>query len=106
MDSVYNGAYLPFVYKKGQSIIFCPKLILSNGEIYILQGPNGSGKNTFLKLIFGLLKTGGGNIDSIKVRTVAYVHDHNGMYEHLSVSENIKLRLSLYKYNYSSQKMI
>ncbi len=95
---------LRFAYKRGNNIIKCSELYFSTGNVYVLTGPNGSGKTTFLKLILGLLKPTCGRIIGYDQEVIAFVPDHNGLYDSLSVLENIKFRMSLYNMSYSSEK--
>ena len=95
---------LCFSYKRNCNIINCSKLYFSTGKIYALVGPNGSGKTTFLKILLGLLKPDRGEITGVKKEIIAFVPDYNGLYDSLSVLENIKFRMSLYNQSYSSEK--
>ena len=95
---------LGFAYKRNQYIINCPAMCFSPGNIYALVGPNGSGKTTFLKILLGLLKPATGSIIGLEQEVIAFVPDYNGLYDSLSVLENIKFRMSLYNLNYSVEK--
>lgn len=95
---------LCFAYKKNINIIICPDLCFLPGNIYALVGPNGSGKTTFLKILLGLLKPTAGDIAGLRQETIAFVPDYNGIYDSLTVLENIKFRMSLYNLDYSAEK--
>ncbi len=95
---------LVFSYNKSAPLIKCSALSLEQGNIYALVGSNGSGKTTFLKLLLGLLKPTEGTITGIADNRIAFVPDYNGLYESLSVLENIKFRLSLYNMRYRTEK--
>ena len=95
---------LCFAYKENHNIVNCPEFCFSEGNVYALVGYNGSGKTTFLKILLGLLKPTSGKIIGLEKEIIAFVPDYNGLYESLSVLENIKFRLSLYNLNYSSEK--
>lgn len=54
---------LSFSYKKKSApVLDGASVVLEEGNIYALLGPNGSGKTTFANLILGLLKPSGGSI--------------------------------------------
>lgn len=95
---------LRFAYTNNHEIIHCPAFEFSAGNIYALVGPNGSGKTTFLKILLRLLKPTSGNVTGLEQEVIAFVPDYNGLYDFLSVLENIKFRLSLYNLDYSSEK--
>lgn len=95
---------LCFAYKKNNNIINCPNLCFSAGKIYALVGPNGSGKTTFLKILLGLLQPTFGDVEGLKQEIIAFVPDYNGIYDSLTVLENVKFRMSLYNLDYSAEK--
>ncbi len=95
---------LTFSYGNGEKIVSCDQACFEHGNIYLLTGPNGSGKTTFLRLLLGLLKPTSGKILGLREQTVAYVPDYNGLYDSLSVLENIKFRLALYNLDYAKEK--
>jgi len=79
---------------------------VKKGEIYILVGPNGSGKTTTLKLIIGLLKKDKGEIflngekidyskDEFK-RKIGFIQDTPFVYPYLSGIEQIFFIASIY----------
>jgi ABC-2 type transport system ATP-binding protein len=79
---------------------------VSRGEIFGFLGPNGSGKTTIIKALCGLLEpsAGGGTIlgmdirrdaDAIKQR-VGYMSQKFGLYEDLTVGENIDFYAGVY----------
>lgn len=72
--------------------------------IYLIVGENGSGKTTFLKLLLGLQKPTEGHIQRIAFSSTSYLPDHNGLYEEMTVEENIKFRLALYYQDYSAKR--
>lgn len=74
---------------------------LSN-NIYTIIGENGSGKTTLLRLILGLLKPERGSIQFEEKAIISYLPDHNGLYEDLSITDNIRFRLALYKQSFST----
>jgi ABC-2 type transport system ATP-binding protein len=82
-------------------------LQLQRGEVAVLYGANGAGKSTFLKLLAGLQSqakvSGEGRVlgEAIWPRIAAsrarlgYMPQHGGLYEELSVRENIEFRLAM-----------
>lgn len=95
---------LHFAYNKQEPLIYCSSLKLESGNIYALVGANGSGKTTFLKLLLGLLKPTTGEIKGIAGHKIGFVPDYNGLYDTLTVLENIKIRLALYGCNYLKEE--
>ena len=73
-----------------------------SGNIYMITGENGSGKTTLLRLILGFLKPKKGSIQFEEKAIISYLPDHNGLYEDLSITDNIRFRLALYKQSFST----
>ncbi len=73
-----------------------------SSNIYTIIGENGSGKTTLLRLILGLLKPESGSIQFEEKAIISYLPDHNGLYEDLSITDNIRFRLALYKQSFSA----
>ena len=78
-------------------------LKVSSGEIVLLVGPNGSGKSTLLKVVAGLLRTQGGQVefqgedisqlqphDHIE-RGIAYLMQGGEVFPSLTVIENLRV---------------
>ncbi|WP_319825708.1 cell division ATP-binding protein FtsE [Thalassovita sp.] len=84
-------------------------LKLSPGSFHFLTGPSGSGKTTFLKLCYGALRPTAGHVrlfgadlrgmtrDDIALsrRRIGVVHQDCQFLDHLSVTENVALPLTV-----------
>jgi len=68
---------------------FC--LELCAGEVLHLQGPNGSGKTTILRMIAGMLMPESGSIKYASEITKTYIGAASGLSPVLSVTENYHL---------------
>lgn len=79
---------------------------VGQGEIFGFLGPNGSGKTTLIKAFCGLLRptSGSGSILGMDIRkdaaeikrNVGYMSQKFGLYEDLTVDENIAFYASIY----------
>ena len=84
-------------------------LTINGGAFYFITGPSGSGKSTFLKMCYGALTPNKGIIrffgqnvqtmsrDEIAIlrRKIGIIHQDCKFLDHLSVTENIVLPLSI-----------
>ena len=78
-------------------------LHIDTGEFITIIGPNGCGKSTFIKIIFGIATYYGGNVrhkdlevsgwrtDSLVNRGIAYVPQVDNVFQSLSVKENLEM---------------
>ncbi|MDR1740388.1 MAG: ATP-binding cassette domain-containing protein [Synergistaceae bacterium] len=68
------------------------------GGLTALVGPDGAGKTTFLRIVVGLLKPEGGTLSFPSMPTVdiGYMPQQFGLYEDLSVQENMDLYADLH----------
>lgn len=83
-------------------------LQLMRGVVAVLYGANGAGKSTLLKLLAGLQTqarvTGVGNVLEEKLwprpaaarARLGYMPQHGGLYEELTVQENVEFRLAMF----------
>jgi ABC-2 type transport system ATP-binding protein len=81
-------------------------LQVERGEIYVFLGPNGSGKTTSIRMMCGLLTPDGGEghtlgLDVVRQareikRKVGYMTQRFGLYEDLSIRENIDFVARVY----------
>ena len=71
-------------------------LSVAAGELFALIGPDGAGKTTFFRIVAGLLKPTAGALTLAPIRTFGFVPQRFGLYEDLSIDENLTLRAQLY----------
>ncbi len=90
-----------FKYKKSNKILDGINFTFKDGEAYVIQGNNGTGKTTLLRLLCGLLKVESGKIKMHENSVLSLLPDNNGIYENMTILENIKFRISIYDLNFS-----
>jgi len=85
----------------GRTVLYVPDLSMGEG-IYVVRGPNGSGKTTFLKVIAGIVRPTEGEVwvlggdpfkDGKIRRRIAFVGHRTGLIEDLNGYENATLFL-------------
>lgn len=71
-------------------------LEISRGEMFGLIGPDGAGKTTFFRIVAGLLAPTKGALTRDAQATFGLVPQRFGLYQDLSIDENLALRARLY----------
>lgn len=102
------------IMAKNLSLRFSGKQVLENisfeiqeGEIFGLLGPSGAGKTTLIKLLTGQLKQNDGyarllgkdtrDLSPMEHRQIGIMMDNLGLYERLSVYDNLSFYADIYR---------
>ena len=88
-------------------------LNVPTGKIYCIMGPNGAGKSTLLKIISGIEKPTEGvvtfkdkNWKREDLKVIGSLIEKPGLFDNLTVKENIKLKLKLHRVENKNQEQI
>lgn len=83
------------------------------GKIYCIMGPNGAGKSTLLKMISGIEKPTEGDINfkgkdwkREDLKVIGSLIEEPGLFDNLTVEDNIKLKLKLHHVENKDQEKI
>lgn len=95
---------ISYSYDSKKEIITDFSYCFEDKNIYAISGSNGVGKTTLLKIILGLLKPSKGEIIKDESYRTGFVPDYNGLYENMTVIDNIKFRMGLYGMKFSENK--
>ena len=88
---------------KNKRVLSRINIHVPKGKIYCIMGPNGAGKSTLLKMISGIEKPTEGSIifkgkdwkrEDLKV--IGSLIEEPGLFDNLTVEDNIKLKLKLH----------
>ncbi len=92
---------------KGKIIVENISFSINKGDVVGFLGPNGAGKTTVIKLILGLIKISGGNVeingfdiqkDFVKaIEKVGAIVENPDLYMYLSGLDNLKIQANCYK---------
>lgn len=106
---IAKNLYKHFIVKPGKKKIDALTNInieIPEGKLTALIGPDGAGKTTFMHLICGLMMPSEGNITVLGINTkenpqeiqnrISYMPQRFGLYEDLSIQENLNLYADLY----------
>ena len=98
---------------KNKEVLHGINLHVPEGKIYCIMGPNGAGKSTLLKIISGVERPSEGTI-SFKnkqwqredLKTIGALIEEPGLFDNLTVEDNIKLKLKLHGVENTDQELI
>jgi ABC-2 type transport system ATP-binding protein len=71
-------------------------LEIAKGEMFALIGPDGAGKTTFFRIVAGLLAPTKGTLERDPNLTFGLVPQRFGLYQDMSIDENLTFRADLY----------
>jgi ABC-type multidrug transport system ATPase subunit len=80
-----------FGYNKNKILYHGLTMNIESGKCYCLLGHNGAGKTTLIRLCLGLLAPQSGNIKISRNAKISYIPDHGGVFDYLTVYQNIKI---------------
>lgn len=94
---------LTFYYDNKKTIINKATYTFRCNYRYLITGENGSGKTTLIKIILGLTKPKSGYVNFNKKLIFSYLPDFNGIYEDLTLKDNVIFRLALYNESFKDK---
>ena len=98
---------------KNKRVLSRINIHVPKGKIHCIMGPNGAGKSTLLKMISGIEKPTEGSIifkgkdwkrEDLKV--IGSLIEEPGLFDNLTVEDNIKLKLKLHHVENKDQEQI
>jgi ABC-type multidrug transport system ATPase subunit len=86
-----------------KTVLHVDNLILEDGKIYAVLGPNGSGKTTMMRIAAGIERAGSGHIyyngvERLQRNDIAYMPQHTYLFD-MTALENVMLGMKNYGYS-------
>ena len=98
---------------KNKRVLSQINIHVPEGKIYGIMGPNGAGKSTLLKMISGIEKPTEGDINfkgkdwkREDLKVIGSLIEEPGLFDNLTVEDNIKLKLKLHHVENKDQEQI
>ena len=98
---------------KNKHVLSRINIHVPEGKIYCIMGPNGAGKSTLLKMISGIEKPTEGDINfkgkdwkREDLKVIGSLIEEPGLFDNLTVEDNIKLKLKLHHVENKDQEQI
>lgn len=98
---------------KNKHVLSQINIHVPEGKIYCIMGPNGAGKSTLLKMISEIEKPTEGDINfkgenwkREDLKTIGSLIEEPGLFDNLTVEDNIKLKLKLHHVENKDQEQI
>ena len=98
---------------KNKHVLSRINIHVPEGKIYCIMGPNGAGKSTLLKMISGIEKPTEGVINfkgenwkREDLKVIGSLIEEPGLFDNLTVEDNIKLKLKLHHVETKDQEQI
>lgn len=98
---------------KNKHVLSRINIHVPEGKIYCIMGPNGAGKSTLLKMISGIEKPSEGVINfkgenwkREDLKAIGSLIEEPGLFDNLTVEDNIKLKLKLHHVENKDQEQI
>lgn len=98
---------------KNKHVLSRINIHVPEGKIYCIMGPNGAGKSTLLKMISGIEKPTEGSINfkgknwkREDLKAIGSLIEEPGLFDNLTVEDNIKLKLKLHHVENKDQEKI
>ncbi|WP_279038278.1 ABC transporter ATP-binding protein [Lactobacillus taiwanensis] len=98
---------------KNKHVLSRINIHVPEGKIYCIMGPNGAGKSTLLKMISGIEKPTEGVINfkgenwkREDLKIIGSLVEEPGLFDNLTVEDNIKLKLKLHHVENKDQEQI
>lgn len=98
---------------KNKHVLSRINIHVPEGKIYCIMGPNGAGKSTLLKMISGIEKPSEGVINfrgenwkREDLKAIGSLIEEPGLFDNLTVEDNIKLKLKLHHVENKYQEQI